>query len=1227
MDQFVNKIRFWDSKESATLPLKREDTNAAVTTTTGTEHTNFFCMDETIDYTAYHLSAYDPILGVLICVGNNVPVVVLALGRRRVTLPVRKGTYWLNCHVFAGTSSFLLLSPDCLLLMDYTQRNPTSALFPRGKNETFFTCLHVPQGLTWGAVGCRNGTVVYWKLKQEENTVSLVWVALTSNLSEFCRPFLTATNITNVGCIHAMDSYSMSPNMFVAVISGVSGVCKWDMEDNSLNTFFTTSANIMGSALTACKVTPGGIYVIATTIDISVILIWSNNEKKKKDKSMELMWVLETGCRLSTHFETPSDNNEIDDTITPSCGIYIARSAGSSTQVQSDRKCQMYLLLYSAKELIEIVLDIEEKQLIQREDILANIAALRLESTLSPDEKEMITLQHIIPCTCSKYWLGMCSETELNTLIVTFQDSGPLLVERSRAKRGVKCITELVDIPHWSSSDSEMFLVKPPVETMHTMWSFMGQAHDEIDPWCTIFTGMKSVNACEFIKGEDSAILGIISNGFNGGICLLPLSNECLPIPQELMKQDIMCSGCEYSRGDGPLIILERAFPEPPQTTEVVLRVVAKENMVTLFIVHLSPPKVESFVLFSKEFITADACLTTGEYGAVARKAILVECHLESLDSASSESNIVRGGWSVILQLCDGSLILVDLRSIGNVEKGHLPYTLHFPSGLFPAGTNVTSFDTAWLNWDDVLDRSKSRIDGENSLVLFCILSEQKGLLVWDMSRMRLLAYFQNMEREDWRYDSIISHSKKGSFCVSSWSKKLLISISLKVDSSSGRTNVNDGHVFLRDFLGRILISFSVGYGVNESNVWYLKRDNIENDWHPISSADAQSIKLCINIVDNQVVVDTGKGISLGEIPLPFGRIAMVETGISWPFADLVWKFLEEDQEGVAGREEKEGETSKLSGVVSSNQWEERSLLLYGDKKIDRFRAAQLATSGGEKKPFATYQIPPECVLEHAVLCESLNAILVLSRDANKWRWFSLFDSDSANELMKPFVMTHFIHEEGCLRIYPVSIKEDGVHIYILGRGGTLGHLLLSREASEDVTRLNVGHRHFINSRYKPVPAGFRAYARFLPSPPTMKREHGFLKRLMTPPWEEVVMKIEGEILRSERKETVDEFHERIKGPLESNQTTERKKQPDPEVERKELLQGSRYTELKSIAARENVTLNEARRIMNENRNRLEERGERIAQIENRSRELAEQAATFEELARKLKEKQRNSWI
>ncbi|RNC32621.1 putative R-SNARE protein [Trypanosoma cruzi] len=97
--------------------------------------------------------------------------------------------------------------------------------------------------------------------------------------------------------------------------------------------------------------------------------------------------------------------------------------------------------------------------------------------------------------------------------------------------------------------------------------------------------------------------------------------------------------------------------------------------------------------------------------------------------------------------------------------------------------------------------------------------------------------------------------------------------------------------------------------------------------------------------------------------------------------------------------------------------------------------------------------------------------------------------------------------------------------------------------------------------------------------------------------------------------------------PSLSPTPTTASRQPAPAQEREGMCSRGRYSEIKSTAARENVSLNEARRIMNENQARLQDRGERISQIANRSRELAEEAAKFQDLARKLKEMQKNRWI
>ncbi|ESL08637.1 hypothetical protein TRSC58_03657 [Trypanosoma rangeli SC58] len=292
--EHLRKIRFWHPRapvSSGATDAPKPDRPALV------------CHDETVDYAAYHLCVLDPILGNLLCVGDNVPVVVLTRGRRRVTLPVQKGVRWLDAHIFVGTSSFLLLSPERLLLFDFTRRHSPSALFPCGRNESLFACLHVPQGMTWGVVGCRGGSVMYWKLKEEADSLSLVWAALTTDLLTFCRPFLptqrpSSSSLLLCGHVHSIDSNPTSSNSLVAVLSGVPGVCKWHLDENSLSGFYRLPHVTAGTSLQACRVTPGGTYIIATKSDLSTVFIWSDGGKKAKDRSVEVFWTLETGCRL-----------------------------------------------------------------------------------------------------------------------------------------------------------------------------------------------------------------------------------------------------------------------------------------------------------------------------------------------------------------------------------------------------------------------------------------------------------------------------------------------------------------------------------------------------------------------------------------------------------------------------------------------------------------------------------------------------------------------------------------------------------------------------------------------------------------------------------------------------------------------------------------------------------------------------------------------------------------
>ncbi|RNF01776.1 putative R-SNARE protein [Trypanosoma rangeli] len=1217
--EHLRKIRFWRPRApvaSSTTDALKPDCPALV------------CHDETIDYAAYHLCVLDPILGNLLCVGDNAPVVVLTRGRRRVALPVQKGARWLDAHIFAGTSSFLLLSPECLLLFDFTRRHSPSALFPRGRNESLFACLHIPQGMTWGVVGCRGGSVMYWKLKEEADSLSLVWAALTTDLLALCRPFLptqTPPSSSSLLCghVHSIDSNPTSSNSLVAVLSGVPGVCKWHLDENSLSGFYRLPHVTAGTSLQACRVTPGGTYIIATKSDLATVFIWSNGGKKAKDRSVEVFWTLETGCRLPySPGNGDTEGVDEDDSENVPCGIHIARSAGSSSQAQSDKKCHIHLLLYSVGELVELVLDVEGRQLHQREDILAHVAALHLERMPARGTKGALAVKRVIPCVRSSYWVGMWTERDLDVLLMTSSASGPLLIRRCRSKRNLESVDTLQELPRGANASVRMLLLSPSLERLNAFWCSVRNAQQDSDPWRDVLQGGVGLAKPSDLQKWDGPPLafGTLPDVPCGGVCLFPLSNECVPVPTSVMEQYTAWGSHVSVKGCNTFTLLEQIIPELPHYTEMILRVVACADAVVVSVVHLSSTLVEPLVKLSRECLMPDSTSAEGkggdddnDAGTLARTAVLVSCRIARSGGASSGLQLLRGGCSVLLQLQDASFVLVDLSGAQTGEEG-LPFMVRFPAALFPAGSTLASFDTVWLDCPGPSACVKVEATNRMCLALVCVLSDQKGVIVWDMSCMRLLSYFPSAGGEGWRYNAVIACSRTNDFPV--LGADLLCEVVLKPTAGAAKAapHGSEGVIYLLDVFGRLLLPVRIRYAPEKADAWAVKKDDDEAEWYSIPSGKSATLRFCAQVVGGHVVLAGEVNHSVGETLMPSARIAMVEEGPSWMFGPLEWHL----REGPERNEEEVAATVPAPRSSRRSQRGEASVILCAEGKVDVLAAARLAANGAAKplEPLCSFE--PGCAVEHVVACEFAGALLVLTRDANRWRRVRMLDLETAQPLAESKAMVHFTQEER-LRIYPLPVEGGNLHVYVVGRGGALGHLVFAAADGEGGAMGPSAGAFFAGLPCSAAPSSFQAYQRFLPPPPTTKQEGGFLKRLLALPWEEEALKVEG-LLRAERQESFEELRRRLApaaGPGEAPQLKAAHGRQ----------QGSRYAEIKSTAERENVTLNEARRLMGENQAKLRERGERVAEIANRSRELAEEAARFQDLARMLREKQRNKWM
>lgn len=559
----------------------------------------------------YHICRYDPILGVIVAVGDDCDVVVFGRNLCKRRVPVRRGVHWLDCFLYAGTSSFLLLSSEVLECVNYQNRSTTTSLFAdfqgeqRKKKSSCLTCLHVPQGLTCGAVGRRNGVTSYFRFcDTRDKTEELFWTSKETNLLQLVASFIPQKEICGseksrlspqleallrgstrqsdaneggcvldirgvsvsslkekddeeeevffpLGSVISVDSFPENPNTFIGVVAGVPGVVEWAVDKGKATTFFSVGnapfVSVQKNIVVTCKVTPGGQYVVATTSDSSHVFIWKAGGKKKKssDISVEVYWVVDLsasiGHDLSRNTVEAFQYNEYR------IGVYMARAsprnsvrrrkemandgASSSTSLSSsvvltDKTSQLFLLINGQRDILEVVLLLEEKLVVDQEQVITDLnvytsrkgrasnngengeenaltralpplhcdpSSQELTSGLSSCSEKLLRSNrsgafvissskpaenffkvfHVEPCSPRCYWNSELTDIDLDSLIIT--SSGglqPMVVKRKQFEQGLQSIQELREISGeapWCSQ--ALMLHLPQSEREATLWN------------------------------------------------------------------------------------------------------------------------------------------------------------------------------------------------------------------------------------------------------------------------------------------------------------------------------------------------------------------------------------------------------------------------------------------------------------------------------------------------------------------------------------------------------------------------------------------------------------------------------------------------------------------------------------------------------------------------------------------------------------------------------------
>lgn len=538
----------------------------------------------------YHICRYDPILGLVVAVGDDCDVVVFGRNLCRRRIPVRRGVHWLDCFLYAGTSSFLLLSSEVLDCVNYQTSLTTNSLFANDlggegvhsvHSFSYLTCLHIPQGLTCGAVGRRSGIVSYFRFCDTKNQgQELFWTVKETNVLQLVAPFPSNEDLSDdtvtrcspqfkallrglihsnnerkagetfsllqgstehpsdvknedeeevffpLGSVISLDSFPENPNSLIGVVAGVPGVLEWTIEKGKAVSFFSAgsspSLSLKENIIVTCKVTPGGHYVVATTSDSSQVFVWKarGHKKKSNDVRVEVYWVVDLsgsiGHDLLQNTVEAFQFNEYR------IGMYMARasprksnyrnretgkeealisstSSLASPTVLTDKHSQLFLLINGQRDILEVVLLVEEKMIVDQEQVINDLNVYtarkggaasgsrgrgssvsdsslhsshwdpsvqgspcssgplekqqRSSSRGNPAEGSAVAANffkvfHVEPCSPRCYWNSELTDTDLDSMIIT--SSGglqPMVVKRKQFEQGLQSIQELREIP------------------------------------------------------------------------------------------------------------------------------------------------------------------------------------------------------------------------------------------------------------------------------------------------------------------------------------------------------------------------------------------------------------------------------------------------------------------------------------------------------------------------------------------------------------------------------------------------------------------------------------------------------------------------------------------------------------------------------------------------------------------------------------------------------------
>ncbi|CAJ1034103.1 putative Synaptobrevin [Leishmania shawi] len=1279
----------------------------------------------TVVMSDYHICKYDAILGVLVCIGDDANVLVLGKEMCRELLPLPCGVHWLDAFVYSGTTSFLVLSSETLLCLDYSTgvNGSGDSMLRCMEPGAPFTCLHVAQGLTCGAVGRKDGSVSYFRLDPVSDNLDerpqLRWAVTETNVLGLCLPFcknvtgpILDTSVASrdkffiTGSLISMDSYPNNPNALIGVVGGVPGVCKWYIDEGRVSCFFDAHS-IVGQPdghLAACRVTPGGVYVAAVTMHCTKILLW-NESKKRRDKVAELYWVVDLSQQISQGVpDAPSAG--LADAFSYNeyrVGLNMARTSLDSFYTTNDKHSQMYMLLHGQRDILEVVIRLDDKQVMRQDAVIAHLNAYTAQHGVEAARtkgsatgsggngidagantvENYFNVFHVEPCVLSNYWTSGLADVDLEALFVTSEDGlRPILAKRNRQTGGIESIRELRELSPQAPWYPRALLLHLPENQIRSLAEEI-QRTAVTSTWEKLLRGGDTLlrHALPDVEAKEVAdsnvahlwrqsVMVTVTDAAQA-VCLSPQSNEVFSVNSQALANCVPWSTLAIGQ-DADGLVLEAALPSLHTVflpTEIILRVFSTESIIMIMKYDIRRNAGSLVLNLDRAALQLDGHGVPGK--RMVQQAVIVNARLEP-STVTDNVSVYKDGKCVLLLLEDSSVALVDLS--GKDDNGR-PFILQVPVGLLPVGSTIASLDAFWMASQTAMCNNKTGL-----LCLACLFMDGKGFLLWNLSEMRLITY---------------AHPAYATFAtrlmVTAAAQPLLPNLSgdikmfeVALSISSPVQNAGEyGSLTCCDALGAALMSMSLAFGVADCapQAWCY-RQSAEVNWVALPQATSATKLLLVRFEVSGsslewAITVGGAAVATGNSAL-LGSIVHVKTTWTPGKANLTYDTdAGEMRDYEISRDDSANDhVAPAIAFVGAHEIAVVQLSAFFPATASLISTAAKVTAA-DAVPVATCRLDPARRLEHFSVYHGRGALIVVTRDANGWRWVNILDSRTAKPMMQSYATLDFAGEEN-VQVLLVEI-ENVLHLYFLGASsGVVGHFFV--EANLGASKASGVRKHpcFCGPRYHFTPCTFRGYGRYLPPAPTLKQETGFFKRLMTLPWEEIALRLESETLRATKATgaakmpagntpaTATPVLTPCASSISPLSSAPPVAKPDPKREQQEPLgcanrgggaalstQGltsarqpgalaptaaasaptssepprGRYAQLKAIAERENVSLTEARRMMSENVRKLQQRGERLSEMRNKSAELAQAALTFQDLARQLKEKQRSSWL